>query len=318
MNDYDIIMEALRRHNSGEMKLSDVDAEKLAMQAKAMGERFKVESKPLSKGAFDFADMATFGLLPDEWRPTSQGQNIFGESAIDRVAGGVGSVIGLGTGVTGGVKASKMGWNALKKAFARKKADDIATNIYKANPLQLGQGNPLSLPGRPTPQLPAGPNVPQLGQGSPLSLRGAPQQLGPAVRPGNVGRSLAEQQRRLEEAIAALRSNPYAQGLGVQQGGYIQGYQEGGMSDEDYQAMQLEKTGLLDQGENPWFGNIASVTKDILGERGGVPYEEASSDIFSIQEGAPQGTWTHQSERNGEVEDFIQPMIPTVTVRGTR
>jgi len=213
MNDYDIIMEALRRHNSGEMKLSDVDAEKLAMQAKAMGERFKVESKPLSKGAFDFADMATFGLLPDEWRPTSQGQNIFGESAIDRVAGGVGSVIGLGTGVTGGVKASKMGWNALKKAFARKKADDIATNIYKANPLQLGQGNPLSLSGRPTPQLPAGPNVPQLGQGSPLSLRGAPQQLGPAVRPGNVGRSIAEQQRRLEEAIAALRANPYAQGI---------------------------------------------------------------------------------------------------------
>lgn len=210
----------LSRHNSGDLKLTDEEANLLAMQSERVGRKFKVKSKPFKKGAFDFADMASFGLLPNEWRPHSQGQDIIGETGWDKFAGGVGSVAGLGTGIGIGTMASKIGWNALKKAFLRKKSDDIASNLYKGNLLgpgpkigQIGQGSPLSLPGRP--------GVPQIPGGGRYPLQTTP-------NVGDVGRSLAGQRRRLDEAIAALRSNPYAQSMGIQQGGYIPGYQEGG------------------------------------------------------------------------------------------
>ena len=207
MSQYATIMEVLNRHNEGKIQLDEDEKELLAMQAKRLGEKFNVESKPISKGAFDFADMTAFSLLPNKWRPRSAGQDLYGETGYDKFAGGVGSVAGLATGVMGAIKGSKMGWNALKKAFLKKKSDDIASNLYKGNLLgpgpkvgQLGQGNPLSLSGRPgVPQLPGGGRYPM--------------QTTPNV--GDVGRSLAEQRRRLDEAIAALRSNPYAQNMGV-------------------------------------------------------------------------------------------------------
>ena len=185
------------------------------MQAQRVGGKFKVENRPIAKGAFDAADMATFGLLPNEWRPTSQGQDVMGETGLDRFAGGVGSIAGLVGGAAGATKASKAGWDAIKKAFARKKADNIATNVYKGNLIGRGSGPPLQL-GQGGRSLPAGPNIPQLPGGGRYPLQTTPQV-------GNVGRSLSEQQRRLEEAIAALRSNPYAQSFGLQKGGSVEG-----------------------------------------------------------------------------------------------
>ena len=101
--------------------------------------------------------------------------------------------------------------------------------------------------------------------------------------------------------------------MGIQQGGYIKGYQEGGMSDDDYQAQMLNKAGLGND-DSPWIGNVPSVESSFLSPT----RDEYTSDSFETREGAPQGTWRHLSERNGEVEDFIQPMMPTVNVRGTR
>ena len=265
-------MEMLSRHNEGKIQLDEDEKEILAMQAKRLGEKFSVESKPFSKGAFDAADMATFGLVPNKWRPRSAGQDLYGETGYDKFAGGVGSIAGLATGVGGAIKGGRMGWAALKKAFLRKKSDDIASNLYKGN--LIGQGSPLSLRGRPTPQLGPGPNIPQLGQGSPLSLRGAPQQLGPAVRPGDVGRSLAEQKRRLDEAIAALRSNPYAQSMGVQQGGYIPGYQEGGDVDP-YESIRPA---------TPSAGTM-NLVSDVLGSEYD-PYNKGEEFLY---EGRPAG-----------------------------
>jgi len=201
MNDYDVIMEMLRRHNDGKIDLSDEEANRLAMQAKAMGERFSVESKPLSKGVFDFADMATFGLLPDEWRPTSQGQDIIGETGLDKISGTIGSLGGLVTGATAATKGAKMGWNALKKVFAKKKADDIAANIFKGN------------------LLPAGPPVPQLGMGRPLALgQGRPLGLpGPGVgRMGQIGRAGVKDQFLYDRPNQMLP--PY---YGFQEGGPV-------------------------------------------------------------------------------------------------
>ena len=108
MNDYDVTMEMLRRYNTGKLDLSDQEAEQLAMQAKGMGEKFSVRSRPISKGAFDFADMAVFGALPDEWRPTSQGQNIVGETGIDKMSSAIGSLAGLATGAAAATKGAKV------------------------------------------------------------------------------------------------------------------------------------------------------------------------------------------------------------------
>jgi hypothetical protein len=159
MSEYSTIMEVLKRYNEGSIDLSDDDAELLAMQAKRLGvgegywswekDAFNVESKPLRKGAFDLADMATFGMLPNEWRPRSPGQDLYGENFSDKLAGGVGSLVGLGAGGAGAVKGSKVAWDAIKKRFARKRAEDIATSIYKGTtqsaasaPLRLGPGAP--------------------------------------------------------------------------------------------------------------------------------------------------------------------------------
>ena len=212
MNEYDLIKELLSRHHSGQADLSDEDAELLAMKAQRFGERFTPESKPFSKGAFDAADMATFGLLPDEWRPYSPGQDIFGETTADKFAGTIGSICGMIGGAAAATKGAKMGWNAIKKTFAKKKADDIAANVYKGNLLgpgptvpQLGQGSPLPLP-------PGRPGVPQLPGGGRY-----PVQTTPNV--GDIGRQLEEQRRRLDEAIAAIRANPLPP---YQKGGYVE------------------------------------------------------------------------------------------------
>lgn len=103
-------------------------------------------------------------------------------------------------------------------------------------------------------------------------------------------------------------------------GGMIDRYADGGlildkMSDEDYQAQMLNKAGLLDSTPEgrTWSGDVASVESNLLSPT----RNEFVSDSFQTEEGAPQGTWAHLSERNGKVEDFIQPMMPTVNVRPT-
>ena len=248
MNQNALTLELLRRHNKGKIQLSENDKELLAMKAKRLGQDFKVESKPLSKGAFDFADMAAFSLLPNKWRPHSAGQDLYGETGYDRFAGGVGSLAGFGTGIYGGVKASKFGWNAIKKAFAKKKADDIATNLYKGN--LLGPARPLP-PGPRTPQLPGGGRYPM--------------QTTPQV--GSVGRSMASRRQQLEDAIANMKANPlprYQEGGEVKPGmldfawkKYIEGsqeYREGQqdlyMQDKEYWDDYKAHRGYLDTVKN--------------------------------------------------------------------
>ena len=180
MASYSTIKEMLDRYNRGEIKLSDEEANLLAMQAQRIGGEFRVENKPIAKGGFDAADMALFGLLPNEWRPTSQGQDVLGETGIDRFAGGVGSVAGLATGAIGATKASKAGWEAIKKAFARRKADNIATDIYKGN--LLGQGRQQILLGEGRRQIGGRPlGLPGPGVGRPGQLPGPG-----VVRPGQI------------------------------------------------------------------------------------------------------------------------------------
>lgn len=104
------LQELLRRHNAGEINLPDEQVKQLAQMAADTGMEFNPESKPLRKFMFDFADTALFGLLPNEWRPASIGQELHGESFADRTAGSIGS---LGGGFASGAAVLKGGKMAL-------------------------------------------------------------------------------------------------------------------------------------------------------------------------------------------------------------
>lgn len=108
------VEELVKRYHAGELgNLKEKDLEQIAILAAQFGIEFRPESKPIRKGLFDLADTATFGLLPNKWRPHSIGQEWHGESGIDKFAGGLGTVGGglaLGAGVLKGARwaAGKM------------------------------------------------------------------------------------------------------------------------------------------------------------------------------------------------------------------
>ena len=93
---FKIAEELTNRFNSGDLDyLPKKDLEKIAMLAAQHGTDFKPRSKPFRKGLFDFVDTALFGMVPNKWRPTTVGEEYFGESAKDKLAGGIGTVAGL-------------------------------------------------------------------------------------------------------------------------------------------------------------------------------------------------------------------------------
>ena len=91
-----LVYDLIQQYNSNPSKYTDAEAETIATLANAMGTDFRRESKAWSKGLFDFADTATFGLLPNEWRPISRGESVYGETGGESFASGVGTLGGLG------------------------------------------------------------------------------------------------------------------------------------------------------------------------------------------------------------------------------
>ena len=193
----DAIEELVRRWNAGNLDISDERANKLAQKAYQHGIDFDPSSRPISKGLFDLVDTAAFGLVPNSWRPESVGQEYFGESGVDKFAGGVGTVAGLipagagllkgaqmiskpigkaasnlwkgmrgGGGSSGGGNSVQTAVATMKELTARNRADSIASQFY------LGEGQR------------------RLGAGA-LRLNPRPLQLGsPAYRSGDVEQML--------------------------------------------------------------------------------------------------------------------------------
>ena len=93
------VRELIEDYNSNPQRYSDGEAETIAVLAQAIGARFQRDGKPFSKGLFDVLDTATLGILPDEWRPTSRGESVYGETGAEKLAG----VLGTGAGVVGGI-----------------------------------------------------------------------------------------------------------------------------------------------------------------------------------------------------------------------
>jgi len=170
MNDqFQMILETLRRYNAGELDLSDDKANQLASIAFQMKQQFKTRSKPIRKGLFDLIDTAALGMIPNKWRPESPGQDLYGESGVDKFAGGVGTLGGIATGIGGAYKlATKAPWIAnttgnivgkgvskagqygrtgmdkikstaglIKEREAIKRAQEIASKYYNSNPYNI-------------------------------------------------------------------------------------------------------------------------------------------------------------------------------------
>jgi len=115
------VQELNERYNNDPRSFTDEEAEMIAGLSKQFGLEFQRTSRPLAKGAFDFADIASFGLLPNEWRPTSRGDLTYGETGLDKFAGGVGSVGGL----FGAVGAGAGLWKGGQAAIGSFKTGDI-------------------------------------------------------------------------------------------------------------------------------------------------------------------------------------------------
>ena len=155
------IQELLRRHNAGELDLPDEQIKMLSQMAANMGMTFNPESKPIKKFMFDFADTALFGLLPNEWRPHSIGQELHGESFADRTASNIGSAAGMVTGGGLVMKGGKMalggikGWMGKGTAAQGAARADAHASIFTSgtvgNPgglLNMPALNPVMGPGR--------------------------------------------------------------------------------------------------------------------------------------------------------------------------
>jgi len=96
-----MVRELFRQYENNPKQFTDRQAEQIARLAQRHGIRFPRESKALRKGAFDLVDSALLGMVPNKWRPVSRGEATFGETEGDRLAGTIGSglgMLGLGAG----------------------------------------------------------------------------------------------------------------------------------------------------------------------------------------------------------------------------
>jgi hypothetical protein len=116
--------ELIERYNSDPRSFTDREAEMIATIANQFGMEFKRESRPLAKGAFDLADISTFGLLPNKWRPTSRGETVYGQTAVDKIAGGLGTIGGL-FGAVGVARGAIKGGGAALGALRGSKAGEV-------------------------------------------------------------------------------------------------------------------------------------------------------------------------------------------------
>jgi len=114
--DWMAAQELVRRYNEDPRSFTDTEAEMIATISRQFGMDFQRESRPLAKGAFDLADIATFGLLPNEWRPTARGESAYGETGVDKLAGGLGTVGGL-FGAVGVARGAIKGGRSLFNRF---------------------------------------------------------------------------------------------------------------------------------------------------------------------------------------------------------
>tara|TARA_X000001388_G_scaffold52188_1_gene37882 strand:+ start:6838 stop:7287 length:450 start_codon:yes stop_codon:yes gene_type:complete len=103
----DDLMALINNYYNDPNSFSDEEAEVIAGLTRQLGMPFDRERKPIRKFLYGAGEMATFGLLPDSLKPHSRGQDVYGETAIDAIASGAGSLLGLAGGIGGAYRAGR-------------------------------------------------------------------------------------------------------------------------------------------------------------------------------------------------------------------
>jgi|TARA_R110000851_G_scaffold314713_1_gene476892 hypothetical protein len=172
MNPYEIIQNLVDEYHSNPDAFSPEQGERLATQAFETGIPFRPETKKLAKFGFDTADTALFGMLPDQWRPERDGQDLYGESEGEKLAGGAGSILGLipagfgaGALIKGGLKTGKglLGKAKMRifdKSGIKKGGGVTETGLVPVNKAMSQNAN------QHVAQLPQGTSLLQLSQGA--------------------------------------------------------------------------------------------------------------------------------------------------------
>ena len=122
MNPYEVAQQLVKKYNKDPKKFTDEQGNKVAEIASYFGIKFKPESKALKKFAFDAADVALLGMIPNRLRPKTAGEDIFGESFGEELAGATGTLLGLIPPVALGAKAIGAGGAAFKGLMGKGKA----------------------------------------------------------------------------------------------------------------------------------------------------------------------------------------------------
>ena len=99
-------------YNENPKDYTDEQAEQIALVAAQLGLPFRPESKALQKFFFDLVDNMAFGALPDDMRPTSRGESVFGETKTERAASGL-ALAGLALPFAAGARVAGAGARAL-------------------------------------------------------------------------------------------------------------------------------------------------------------------------------------------------------------
>ena len=138
-------------YNENPKDFTDDQAEQVALIAAKLGLPFRPESKALQKFFFDLADNLAFGALPNDMRPTSRGESVFGETKKEKTAGAL-SLIGLALPGAVGASIAGTGARALAKRLPQAAQDAVSKSLATRLAGGLGAMNiaedPMGTPGR--------------------------------------------------------------------------------------------------------------------------------------------------------------------------
>ncbi len=115
----------IQDYNKNPDRYNNKEAEAIALMSRNLGENFRRESKPIRKALYGAGEIASFGLLPDSWEPHSRGESVYGQTAIDKMASGVGMVSGLVGGGALAVKGARGAYNMTRGMTQGKGKDAI-------------------------------------------------------------------------------------------------------------------------------------------------------------------------------------------------
>ena len=126
-----VMLELVDAYNKNPQRYTDEEAEFIATIAQTLGADFERESKPIRKGLFSLLDTVTLGLAPDDLRPMSRGETVYGETSFDKSAGSIGTGIGVlagGAGLGYGLSKGARGLMGKRKNLFDMVSDPLGTS----------------------------------------------------------------------------------------------------------------------------------------------------------------------------------------------